>query len=177
MYMFKSVNNTEKVLALGLVLMGVFFRLLPHPENFTPTMAIAVFAGVVLPAALSLTVPIAIMVISDCVIGFHPLFLIIWSSFFLVSLLGNRIRNSAGWRSVSAATMACSVLFFMVSNLSVFLFEHMYPKTWAGLAQCFTMALPFFRNSFIADMFYCFVLFGLFVLARNTARKLAYARS
>ncbi len=175
--MFKSINNTEKALAIGLVLMGVFFRVLPHPENFTPTMAIAVFAGVVLPAALALTIPLAIMVLSDCIIGFHPLFLVIWFSFFLVSWIGHKIRNSAGWFSVSAATMAGSLLFFIISNLSVFLFQNMYAKTWAGLGECFTMALPFFRNSFIADVLYCFALFGLFTLARSTVRRIAYARS
>lgn len=175
--MFRSVNTAERLLALGLVLLGIAFRLLPHPENFTPTMAIAVFAAVVLPATIALTIPLTIMVISDCFIGFHPLFLIVWVSFFLVSLLGIRIRNSAGWFSVSGATMAGSLLFFVISNLSVFLFQDMYPKTWAGLTQCFEMALPFFRNSFLSDVFYCFVLFGLFALTRNTARKLSHARS
>jgi hypothetical protein len=174
--MFRSVNKSEKAMALGLVLLGVLFRLLPHPENFTPTMAIAVFAGVVLPAALSLTIPLVIMVISDCVIGFHPLFLVIWSSFLLVSLVGNKIRNSAGWLSVSAATMAGSLIFFIISNLSVFVFQNMYAKTWAGFVECFTMALPFFRNSFLADVFYCFVLFGLFTLARLATRKVSYVR-
>lgn len=175
--MFKSVNRTEKTLALALVVLGVAFRLLPHPENFTPTMAIAVFAGVVLPAALALTIPLAIMVLSDCVIGFHPLFLVIWASFFLVSLMSHRIRHSAGWFSVSGATMAGSLLFFGLSNLCVFLFQNMYPKTWAGLQECFTMALPFFRNSFLADVFYCLVLFGLFAAARSAVRKWSYARA
>lgn len=175
--MFKTINAAERNVALILVMLGIACRLLPHPGNFTPTMAIAVFAAVVLPASLAFTIPLAIMVISDCYIGFHPLFLVIWVSFFLVSLIGLKIRHSAGWLSVSGATMAGSLLFFIVSNLSVFLFQDMYPKSWQGLIQCFEMAIPFFRNSFLADIFYCFVLFGTFSFTRNLSRKLSYAKS
>lgn len=168
--MFRSQTRTENLIALALIGLGVFFRVIPHPDNFTPTAAIALFSGVVLPAALAFTVPLLIMMASDLFIGLHPLFWLVWVSFALVGLIGSRIREKEGVLPVGLAVLGSSLLFFIVSNFGVFLFEGMYPKSLAGLAECFTMALPFLRNSLLGDLFYSAVLFSLFAAARRVVR-------
>ena len=167
---FRSRNGSERRLALALVALGVLFRLLPHPGNFTPTASIALFAGVALEAPLAFTVPLLVMIASDLVIGPHPLFWLVWPSFMLVTWLGQSVRGRDGVLPVALATLGGSVLFFVVSNLGVFLFENMYPKSAPGLVECFVMALPFFRNSLAGDLFYSLVLFSLFELARRSIR-------
>jgi len=165
--MFKARTRSENLMALALIGLGIFFRVMPHPDNFTPTAAIALFSGVVLPAALAFTVPLLVMMASDLFIGLHPLFWLVWVSFALVGLIGSLIREKDGVLPVGLAVFGSSALFFIISNLGVFLFENMYPKSLAGLAECFTMALPFFRNSLLGDLFYSAVLFSLFAACRR----------
>ena len=163
---FKSDNALDQCIALVLIVLGALFRVLPHPDNFTPTMAIALFSGAVLPASLALVVPLLLMMVSDLVIGLHPLFLLVWGSFLAVVLLGAWVRKDPGFGRAAAATLSGSVFFFTVTNLGVFLFENMYEKSWAGLVECFAMALPFFRNSFLGDIFYTASFFSLFLTAQ-----------
>ena len=169
--LFRSENKLETAIALFLVLIGVSLRLLPHPDNFAPVSAIALFSGVALSAPLALTVPLVVMVISDLIMGPHALFPLTWGCFALVTLLGLYIRKDASAVKILAGTLGGSVIFFLVTNLGVFIFQNMYPKTSAGLAQCFVMALPFFRNTALGDLFFSFVFFSSFALAKNFSHK------
>lgn len=169
---FASRNGSERSIALALVALGVVFRLAPHPENVTPVAAIALFSGVTLSPALAFTVPVAVMMATDLFIGWHPLFWLVWPAFLLVTWIGQRVRGKEGALPVALASFGGSVLFFAVTNLGVFFFEKMYPKTWAGLVECFAMALPFFRNSLIGDLVWTAVFFSLFELARRGIRVL-----
>jgi hypothetical protein len=60
---------------------------------------------------------------------------------------------------VVGASLASAVTFFLVSNFSVWVFGTMYPKTFAGLIQCYTLAIPFFRGTFASDLIFTPVLF------------------
>ena len=167
---FRSRNGSERVLALGLVALGVFSRVLPHPENVTPTAAIALFSGVALSGPLAFTVPLLVMAASDFFIGWHGLFWLVWPAFLLVTWLGQAVRVKNGAWPILLASFGGSILFFVLSNFGVFLFENMYPKSWAGLAECFEMTLPFFRNSLTGDLAYTAVIFSLFELSRRGMR-------
>lgn len=167
----------EEWLALALTVTGIALRLLPHPDNFTPVMAIALFAGVTLPAGLALTVPITIMIATDLVIGPHPLYFLTWGSFFLVGLLGASLKSGSGAPRIVLGSLAGSLLFFIVTNLGVFLFQDFYPKNWNGLCQCYLMALPFFRNALLGDLFFTAILFGAFALLKTLTFPLAVKKS
>lgn len=160
--LFKSESSFEQKIALIFVVAGVALRLLPHPENFTPVTAIAFFSGVTLTPGLALTVPLIVMVASDLFMAPHSLFWLTWSSFLVVTLLGVWIRRDARASKIFCGTLAGSVFFFISTNLGVFLFENMYPRTWAGLVECFTRALPFFRNAILGDFVYAFIFFSAF---------------
>lgn len=164
---FKSQNKKEEWIALALIVLGVLSRLLPHPENFTPLIAIALFAGITLPRRMAVTVPLAAMIFSDLFIGSHPLFWLTWSAFFLVNLLGILIQKNATVSKIFFGALGGSLLFFILTNLGVFVFEQMYPKNWNGFVECYLMALPFFRNQLLGDMFYTTGLFMVFGFAKN----------
>ncbi|HTL70123.1 MAG TPA: DUF6580 family putative transport protein [Candidatus Eisenbacteria bacterium] len=158
----RSESSRETALACFLAAGGMALRLLPHPMNFTPLTAIALFSGMVLPRRAALAVPVAAMVLSDLVLGLHPLVAVTWGSFLLVALLGSALSNRPGPRTALAGTLAGSLFFFFTTNLAVFLFQDMYPKNASGLAQCFAMALPFFRSMLAGDLLYSAALFGIF---------------
>ncbi len=171
--MWTSENRKEEWLGLALVVAGVVLRLLPHPDNFTPVTALALFSGVILSPALALSVPILVMMASDLVIGLHSLVLVTWGSFFAVTLMGMAVRKKPAVSGIFFGTLGGSVLFFIVTNLGVFLFQNMYPKNFSGLIECYVMAIPFFRNSLLGDLFFSAALFSLFALLKSASKKLA----
>ena len=158
------------LLAVALVIFGVAMRLLPHPANLAPVGAIALFGGAVLPRKLGWWLPLAIMIVSDTLIGFYDGIVFTWLGFLLVGLFGMTLRSQSNWFRVPFGALGAAVIFFTVSNFGVWLLGNMYPLTLAGLVACYEMALPFFRNTFFGDFLYGWLLFGAYALAAYMAR-------
>ncbi len=68
---------------------------------------------------------------------------------------------------IAAATFSNAVIFYLVTNFSVWAGDPLYPKTWTGLIACYTAAIPFFRNSLIGDFSFVAALFGGFAALEN----------
>jgi hypothetical protein len=152
-------------IALALVLFGVIMRLLPHPANLAPVGAIALFGGAVLPRRYGWWLPLIIMMASDIFLGFYSGIVFTWLGFLLVGLFGMTLRDQSNWLRVPFGALAGAVIFFMVSNFGVWVQSGMYVHSWAGLVLCYEMALPFFRNTFLGDLLYSGLLFGVYALA------------
>jgi len=159
------VNRTLLLIALVLVVFGVIMRLLPHPANLAPVGAIALFGGAVLPRKLGWWLPLAIMIVSDLLLGFYNGIIFTWAGFLLVGLFGMALRNQSNLFRIPFGALGGAVIFFIVSNLGVWAQGQMYAHTWAGLVQCYEMALPFFRNTFFGDFLYAWLLFGIYALS------------
>ncbi|MFY9550592.1 MAG: TonB-dependent receptor [Thermoanaerobaculia bacterium] len=160
--------------AVLLVLLGALSRLLPHPPNFVPLGALALYAGARLPRKWAWAVPLAALALSDFAIDFgsgrsalSAVRLTIYGTFVLVVLAGRRLRRSAGIGRLGAFSLAASTLFFVTSNFAEWVVDPKYPKTPAGLALCFTLAIPFFWATLSADLLGTAGLFGLDALARR----------
>lgn len=168
-------NGVYVILAISLIMFAVFGRLLPHEPNFAPVAAVAIFGGVILPRKLAISVPLAAMIISDLFIGLHSLFLLTWASFALIALLSNYVVKAVKPSLVIGASLGASVLFFVVSNLGVWLEGRMYPMTFSGLLDCYYQAIPFFRNTLLGDLLFTSILFGIYALAYSaiSSRRLA----
>lgn len=175
------MNNTTKIIAaILLALIGVLFRLIPHAANFTPVVAIALVAGVYLGRSYSLVVPLATMFVSDIVIGFYslPVMLSVYGSFALIGVFGQLLRKYHSLETRAAMSIAASLFFFLVTNWAVWQFGSMYAHSLAGLGESYTLALPFFRNALVGDVFFSLGLFGAFELAlRTRARRVALKKT
>ena len=145
-------NKVEMKVVFGLVVMALLTRLLPHPPNFAPITSIALFTGFhFVNKRLALFIPLICMFLTDLILGVHSLMPIIYLSFVMISMIGLKAK------SLSLGTvLSASSLFFIVSNLGVWYFY--YPLTWAGLSSCFILAIPFFINALMGDLFYTSVL-------------------
>lgn len=161
----KITVKTQLLIALALVLAGIALRFVPHLPNFAPVGAVALFAGAVLGWRLAVWLPLLVMMLSDFVLGFYPGIELTWAGFLLVALYGMLFRNARFSNRVTLGALGGSTIFFAVSNFGVWLSSGMYAHTIDGLVQCYTMALPFFRMTFMGDVFYGFVLFGSYALA------------
>jgi len=162
------MNRRYLIFALGLVVYGVSLRLLPHLPNFAPLTALAVFSGAVLPRKFAIVTPLLAAIVSDLLIGtYGSVMFVVWGCYAAIALAVQRYGAQPSFTRGVACIVASSVGFFLATNLAVWAFGSMYTHTWAGLQQCYTLALPFFRNSLLGDLAYSAVLFGLYVGLRS----------
>lgn len=154
-----------------LIILGTAARLVPHPANFTPIAAIAMFGGIYLEKKWALILPVAAMFASDMFIGFYsrPIMLSVYAGFVITGLIGLSVRKNKKFRTILGGTLLGSIIFFILTNFAVWAFGTMYVHSFTGLLNCFTMALPFFRNSLAGDMFYTGVLVGGMEIIIHTA--------
>ncbi len=175
------MNNsklTNLIIAAVLVLFAAFSRLIPHPMNFAPVAAIALFAGAYMGKKYAFIIPAAAMLLSDLFLGFYSGIEWVYGSFAVIAFiglwLGRRIENRSGLPKagfIFGTALVSSVIFFITTNFGVWLSGMMYEMSFKGLVECYVMAIPFFRNSLAGDMFYSAALFGLYELAVKVVSK------
>ena len=158
-------------------------------SNFAPLAAIALCAAAYFPTAYKFTVPMIALLISDVVLNmsygfsfFSPFVMSHYIGFALVCWLGWLLRKRASVKTLLPASIAASVVFYVVTNAVSWLFEPGYPKNFAGLLQALTAGLPaysatpswmFFRNSVVSDLLFT----GLFILCMHWGRASEPARA
>ena len=167
--------NLTTWIVVALIVVGVAFRLMPHPANFVPVGAIALFGGAVLSTRLALWLPLAIMVLSDLFIGFHGTMLFTWGGFVLIGMFGMFLRNRSNAERIPLGALGGALIFYVVANFGVWVEGKLYAHTLQGLVECYVAALPFLRASLMADLFFCAVLFGTYALATRSLNRFAVA--
>jgi hypothetical protein len=153
--------DSEKKIGAAMVGLGACARLLPHPWNFTPMMAIGLYAGAKskrLPTGVLLT--LLALVLSDAVMGFYRGMWYVYAASLVPVLIGYLIRDRERVGVIAAGALASSLSFFLITNFMVWATGHMYPHTSVGLATCLAAGIPFYQNQFAGDAFYTLALFG-----------------
>jgi hypothetical protein len=161
------METKDRTLFLSaLVVLGVAGRfLLTDLPNFAPVGALALFAGASFAnRRIAIALPLVVMFLSDAVVGFHSTIPFVYVGMLLYALLGMWAGNGIQPSRLIPATILGSVTFFIITNFGAFL--SFYPKTWAGLVECYTLALPFFRNTLSGDLIFGSVMFGCLGLAQ-----------
>lgn len=161
------ITRLQTLVAGALIVAGVLLRLVPHMANFAPVGAIALFGGAVLNPRLAILLPLAIMGVSDIILGLHGTVLFTWGGFVLVGLTGMLLRNSSTWVRVPVGAVAGAVIFYTVSNFGVWVEGTLYPHTLQGLLDCYVAGLPFLKVSLMADLVFSAALFGTYALANH----------
>lgn len=154
--------------ALAIIVLAAALRIAPHPWNFTPVGAIALFAGgLVRDRRLAFAFPLLTLFLGDIFIGFHKLTLVVYASFALSVLIGRWLRNRRTFARISGAALLGAAQFFLITNFAVWWLLNSFPKTAAGLTACYLAGLPLFWNTLAGDGFYAAVFFGSFALAER----------
>ena len=167
--MSTKAHSTQywRLLALmALVGSAALARLIPHPPNFTPIGAMALFGGAcVADRRLALLLPLAALFLSDLFLGLHVLIPVVYGSFVLNVLMGRWLRSRRTVINTAAVTLAGSVQFFVVTNIACWLLW--YPHTVEGLVACYVAAIPFFHNTLLGDAVFATALFGTLAIAER----------
>ena len=162
------------MLVFGLLVFGVMMRLVVHPANFTPVIALVLFGGVYLDKKYAMFFPIFLMMATDIILGTHPIMLFTWGSLFLISAIGLWLRSKKNARNIVVSSAASAFAFFVITNFGVWLSGY-YPLTLKGLAACFTLAIPFFRMTLLSTIGYSVVFFGAYELLAKRIKQTRFA--
>jgi len=133
--------------------------------NFSPYDAIALYCGAYLSNRLAaFFVPVLAIFFSDVLVNHFyfngwTLFYDGWywqyASYALIAGLAQlTLSKKINVLRVGSASMLASLIFFMLSNAGVWIGGHLYPYTVDGFINCYIQALPFFKNTFLGDLFY-----------------------
>ena len=171
----KSSFSYLVILAV-LIALGVAGRLLPHPPNFTPMAAIALFAGFIfIKRYMAVVAVISTMLLCDYFafgslsaswFGSKSMFVVYLALLFPI-VFKNFLQKKLGVLRIFGAAIASSTVFFLATNFAVWAFSPMYEKTFEGLVLCYTMAIPFFQNTVAGDLIWSGVIFGTYFALRN----------
>jgi hypothetical protein len=176
--MSRKVNSDTQFLRALLLLCFILFaasvRILPHPWNFTPIGAMALFSGAKLNSrwAASL-IPLSALFLGDLFVGIYKLMIVVYLSFCLSVLIGRYVRRQQSLLPVSLATLLGAVQFFLITNFAVWAFGYTsYARSLAGLLTCYIAGIPLFFNTLLGDAFYAGILFGGFELVERLSPAL-----
>lgn len=154
--------NSER-LAIVLVLLGAGSRLLHLPPNIAAVTGVTIFAGFAIRNLwLALAVPLAAMALADVVLGFYPDLLFTYAGMAAGVLLARALLHPLTVPRLVVTTLAASLVFFILSNLGVFVSGY-YGYTLEGLVACYVAALPFWQNSLVADVTSTALVFVLYL--------------
>jgi len=174
--MIKSSHLNKVLLAFVLILLAAGSRLLPHPPNFAPLGAMALFGAAVFQKRwVAILVPITALYLSDLVLNnvvyaqYQPSFT--WGvsigtyfGFLAFVGLGFLLIRNRRWSigRILGAVLAGPAVFFVLTNFLSWYFDpfNMYPDNAAGLALSYTAAVPFLLNSLLGNLFFSAIVFG-----------------
>lgn len=149
-------------LVILMTLAAAAYRLLPHPYNIAPFGAMALLGGLYFGRRYALWVPLAALAATDLILNRQAGYPVLYwprafdySAFLLIGALGLWARHRSFGAKLSSVA-ATPFLFYLISNFGVWLFgmnlaNQFYPKTLAGLVECYAAGLPFLRGTVIGD--------------------------
>ena len=139
---------------LAIFILIFISRIVPHPPNFTPIIAISFYVPAILGIKFLIFYVLSYMLI-DIFFGFHDASLFVWGSIFLVSLISQYLVSSFIGRI--AGVLIGSIIFFIITNFGVWTSGY-YGYSLNGLISCYIAAIPFFNNTLISTIIYALAI-------------------
>lgn len=164
------MTNTER-LALGLIVLGVLSRVIPHPPNVTAVVGVTLLGAYAIRSPwLAALIPVAVMALSDIVLGWHSSALFAYAGMLAGAFIGRGLLRQVSVLRLGGAAFLVSLGFFVISNFGVYLGGY-YGFGFDGLLACYAAAIPFWGYSLVGDIGSTAILFGLFMLARRNVDR------
>ena len=153
----------KEIFPIGLILILALARLIPHPPNFTPIIAVAIMSGYFFKNInLSFLTLVVAMLIGDLFIGFYENMIFVYASLLLITFVFYKISNKINFKSLFIYGFVGSLIFFIISNFGVWalgspgVYDIVYEKNLNGLVECYILAIPFFGNTFLSTVIFAY---------------------
>ena len=181
-------RSTQLIAIIGVILVAVVTRIIPHYPNVTALGAAALFGAAYFRKSLAVAVPLIALFISNLFLDnviyarefpemyegfvwFHAPSLWVYGAFIAVVLVGFVLLKKQSLVRIASSSVLGSLVFFLVTNLGVWAGGTLFEKSVSGLIACYTAAIPFFWNTLFGDLFYVGVFFGAYALYNAYAGK------
>lgn len=151
-------------------------RFMEFAPNFTAMGAAALYAGYVLRRPLlAMALPCAAMLISDSVIGFYdvPMMIAVYASMALPALWSarwGRLAGVSGSVKVVGAAAGAGLGFFVATNFAWWVFWGT-THTMESLVAAYVAGLPFLKYTLAGNLFFAALFFGAHALVTRAARE------
>jgi hypothetical protein len=162
-----------------LVVIAAVYRVIPgRPGGFAPQIAMALFAGsVITDKKMSFLLPLLSMFVSDALYevlymngltaiqGFYNGQITNYLLFAGLTVIGFWVKKN-NIAHIIGGSLAAATVYFIASNFLLWIGGGLginnlpYAKNWAGLMECFAVAVPFYLKSIYATVTFSAVLFG-----------------
>jgi hypothetical protein len=158
--------------------LGFVGRVLPHPNNVTPLVALAIMSGIMMKSRWkSIAVVVTTNLAADVFLGFYDIKVMaaVYTGHILTAVLSNSLDEKKGF--VKTLSKSCSLslisswFFFLTTNFVCWGTENMYPPTLEGLYMSYVAAIPFFKNSLMGDQFWTFCFLGSYFFVKEVGEK------
>ena len=150
----------KEIFPISLILILAFARLIPHPPNFTPIIAVAIMSSYFFRnILLSCTVIIISMLLADIFIGFYKNIFFVYLSLLLITYIFSHINRKIKLKNLFIFGLLGSIIFFILSNFGVWILSEMYEKNLNGLINCYLLAVPFFINTLLSTIIFSYTAF------------------
>ena len=144
-------------LPIGIILILSFSRLIPHPPNVTPVIAVAIMSTYFFKDIyVSLAALLISMILADFFIGFHSNIIFVYASLAFITFIFTKVKKKIKFNNLIIYGLLGSILFFLISNFGVWLLSGLYTKNLSGLIECYIMAIPFFVNTLFSTIFFSY---------------------
>ncbi len=182
------MKKSHVIIALALIAAAAAYRVgavfVPELSNLSPIMALAFCGAAYLERRLLWLVPFVALTASDLWIDryYASQYGYTWdlagallriACFAAALSVGALVARRRTALNMISGVLACSILFYLVSNTAAWLGDAYYVKSAAGWWQAMTVGhaefpptLWFFRNTLIGDLLFT----GVFALAMSRAR-------
>ena len=166
----------KEIFPISLILILAFARLIPHPPNFTPVIAVALISGYFFKNInLSLLILLVAMLLSDLFIGFYENMIFVYASLLLITFVFHKISKKINFKNLFIYGFAGSLIFFIISNFGVWalgnpgVLDIPYERNLNGLIECYILAIPFFGNTFLSTLIFAYP--AIFIYKSLTVRS------
>ena len=107
------------------------------------------------------TIDMERLLFGAAILGFYENVLYIYFSIILINLIFFKISYKINFKNLYLFSCSAALIFYFISNFSVWATGTLYEKNFAGLINCYYLALPFLKNTLISTLFYSYL--GLFI--------------
>jgi hypothetical protein len=168
----------NNLIFIGLILISGMTRLIPHPWNFTPLLAVCIFSGYKIKHnGLAIFLPLISIFIGDLFLGIYSGMVWVYSGYILIILLSRILSKSKSINSKIISAIAGSFIFYIISNFGVWYSGAMYQLNFKGLVECYIAGIPFYKNTLIGTIIYSGIFFGISEMVERNLIQIATSKS
>ena len=82
-------KNMNRLIIAAIIIFAAFTRIMPHPPNFTPIIAMGLFGGAYLKDKIwAVLLPVGAMLLADIFLGFHGTMIWVYGSLIIITTIG-----------------------------------------------------------------------------------------